>query len=63
LGFAIGLVDKAALWATPARVARINGDNRNASALCLLVMFNIQSRGRRLIPAVNGVVSGADNFR
>jgi hypothetical protein len=36
LGFAIGLVDKAALWATPAGVARVNDDNRNASALCLL---------------------------
>jgi hypothetical protein len=33
LGFAIGLVDKAALWATPARVARIS-DERNASELC-----------------------------
>jgi hypothetical protein len=34
LGFAIGLVDKAALWATPDRVARIPDDMRNASEVC-----------------------------
>jgi hypothetical protein len=29
LGFAIGLVSKAALWATPAGVARIDGNDRD----------------------------------
>jgi hypothetical protein len=34
LGFAIGLVDKAAVSATPARVARVPDEIRNASEHC-----------------------------
>jgi hypothetical protein len=46
LSFTIGLVDKAALWAISAGVARINGDNRNASELRLVDPELAQLTGR-----------------